>query len=148
LEAEGQVSTVDTSTGADGKKHPRSKKSKPTIGIEKIRGPEPKPGQTPAEFVSEMRRSLVQLKVHHGKQLQDLLEKAEREFKAIEVDVPDDLEGQVRAILDEHRDLCWDDAIQIVLDGAQLDHVRAKKQKAKKKSGDFTDVDEAEEDDK
>ncbi len=85
---------------------------------------------------------------HHGKQLQDLLEKAEREFKAIEVDVPDDLEGQVRAILDEHRDLRWDDAIQIVLDDTRLDHVRAKKQKAKKKSGDFTDVDEAEEDDK
>lgn len=46
--------------------------------------------------------------------------------------------------LKQHPELRWDDAIQIVLDGTQLDHVRAKKQKAKKKSGDFTDADEAE----
>ena len=41
-------------------------------------------------------------------------------------------------------DLRWDDAIQIVLDKTQLDHVRTEKQKAKKKSGDFTDADEDE----
>ena len=34
---------------------------------------------------------------------------------------------------------------RIVLDESQLDHVRAKKQKAKKRSGNFTDVDEDEE---
>jgi hypothetical protein len=48
---------------------------------------------------------------------------------------------------DVHGDLRWDDALQIVLDGTQLDHVRAEKQKAKKKSGDFTDADEGEEED-
>ena len=52
------------------------------------------------------------------------------------------LKEQVRAVLDEHGDLRWDDAIQIVLDKTQLDRVRAEKQKAKKKSGDFTDADE------
>ena len=52
------------------------------------------------------------------------------------------MKEQVRAILNKHADLRWDDAIQIVLDETQLDHVRAEKQKAKKKSGDFTDADE------
>jgi hypothetical protein len=51
------------------------------------------------------------------------------------------------AILDEHGDLRWDDAVQIVLDKTQLDRVRTEKQKAKKKSGDFTDADENEGDD-
>jgi hypothetical protein len=41
------------------------------------------------------------------------------------------------------RNLRWDDAIQIVLDKTQLDRVRTEKQKAKKKSGDFTDVDDS-----
>ena len=40
-------------------------------------------------------------------------------------------------------DLRWDDAVKLVL-GDQLDAVRAEKQKAKKKSGDFTDADEDE----
>ena len=46
---------------------------------------------------------------------------------------------QVRAILAEHPDLRWDDALKIVLDKRQLDAVRAEKRKIKKKSGDFTD---------
>jgi hypothetical protein len=50
------------------------------------------------------------------------------------------LADRVRAILDDHSDLRWDDAIQIALDETQLDRVRAEKQKAKKKSGDFTDA--------
>jgi hypothetical protein len=77
---------------------------------------------------------------HHSKQLRDVFEKAEREFKASKVVVPRDLHEQVREILDVHDDLRWDDAIQLVLDQTQLDHVRAKKQKAKKTSGDFTDA--------
>ena len=58
--------------------------------------------------------------------------------QAAAVAVPEDLEEQIRAVLDENDDLRWDDAVQIVLDETQLEHVRAKKQKAKKKSGDFT----------
>ena len=49
------------------------------------------------------------------------------------------MKEQVRAVLDKHADLRWDDAVQIVLDKTQLDRVRTEKQKAKKKSGDFTD---------
>jgi hypothetical protein len=76
---------------------------------------------------------------HHGKQLGDVFRKAQEQFKASEADVPDDLDERVREILDEHNDLRWDDAIQVVLDETQLDHVREKKRKAKKTSGDFTD---------
>ena len=46
------------------------------------------------------------------------------------------------AVLDEGGDLRWDDAVQVVLDGTTLDRVREEKQKAKKKSGDFTSGDE------
>ena len=67
--------------------------------------------------------------------------------RTTEIEVPKDLNEQVRAVLDKHRDLRWDDAVQIVLDETQLDRVRAEKQKAKKKSGDFTDADEDDGDD-
>ncbi len=52
--------------------------------------------------------------------------------QAAAVAVPEDLEEQIRAVLDENDDLRWDDAVQIVLDETQLEHVRAKKQKAKR----------------
>jgi macrodomain Ter protein organizer (MatP/YcbG family) len=70
--------------------------------------------------------------------------RAEFDRQATEVEVPEDLQEQVRTILDEHSDLRWDDAVQIVLDETRLDHVRAEKQKTKKKSGDFTGTDEEE----
>jgi len=41
--------------------------------------------------------------------------------------------------------LRWDDAIRIVLEATALEDVRAKKQEAKKKSGDFTDAENDEE---
>jgi Topoisomerase 6 subunit A/Spo11, Toprim domain len=76
---------------------------------------------------------------HHSKQLREIFEKAEKEFKARRITIPDDLPEQVSKILEEHDDLRWDDALQLVLDDTQLDRVREKKQKAKKTSGDFTD---------
>jgi hypothetical protein len=78
---------------------------------------------------------------HYSQQLRKKFEEMRAEFdkQASEVEIPEDLQEQVRVILEDHRDLRWDDAIQIVLDKAQLDRVRAEKQKAKKKSGDFTD---------
>jgi hypothetical protein len=84
---------------------------------------------------------------HNSQELRKKFEKVRDEFKDAEVEVPTDLNEQVRAILDEHDDLRWDDAVQIVLDKTQLDHVRTEKQKAKKKSGDFTDAAEDEDDD-
>jgi hypothetical protein len=82
-----------------------------------------------------------------SKQLRDKFKEIIDGFEETEIKVPKNLKKQVRAILDKHNDLRWDDAIQIVPDETQLDHVRAKKQKARKKSGDFTDADEVEEDD-
>jgi hypothetical protein len=82
---------------------------------------------------------------HRSKELRKEFEEMEREFDESKVKVPKTLNKQVRAVLEKHPDLRWDDAIQIVLDETQLDHVRAEKQKAKKKSGDFTDADEGEE---
>jgi hypothetical protein len=68
---------------------------------------------------------------HRSKQLRDIFEEAEGEFDETEdeIDVPDDLELQVRKILEEHDDLRWDDAVQVALDETQLDHVREEKQR-------------------
>jgi len=79
------------------------------------------------------------LAFHASSELREIYEKAEEKFKATKIKVPRDLKKKVRAILAKHDDLRWDDAIQIVLDETQLDHVRQKKQKARKESGDFSD---------
>jgi hypothetical protein len=82
---------------------------------------------------------------HRNKELREQFEEMESEFEGTEVKVPKNLKKQVRAMLEKHPDLRWDDALKIVLDKTQLDAVRAEKQKAKKKSGDFTgDPDEDE----
>ena len=84
---------------------------------------------------------------HHSQELRKKFEQIKDALKDAEAEVPRNLNEQVRAILDEHGDLRWDDAVQIVLNKMQLDRVRAEKQKAKRKFGDFTNTDEAEEDD-
>ena len=78
---------------------------------------------------------------HRSQRLRERFEAMEQQFdkEAVAADIPDDLKQQVRAILAEHDDLRWDDAIQLVLDPTQLSRVRAEKEKAKKKSGDFTE---------
>src|SRR5262249_43601933 len=75
---------------------------------------------------------------HRSQQLREKFEEIKDEFEETEIDVPENLSEQVRAVLNEHNDLRWDDAVQIVLDETQQDHVREKKDEAKKKSGDFT----------
>jgi hypothetical protein len=81
---------------------------------------------------------------HRSKELREAFEEMESEFEESKVKVPKTLSRQVRAVLKKHPDLRWDDAIQVVLDDTQLDHVRAEKQKAKKESGDFTEDEEEE----
>ena len=83
---------------------------------------------------------------HHSQQLREKFKKMEDEFNETKIKVPRNLKKQIGAILDEHSDLRWDDAIRIILDET-VDHVRVEKQKAKNKSGDFTDVEEGEDDD-
>ena len=77
---------------------------------------------------------------HRSQRLRERFEEMEQQFdkEAAAADIPEDLEQRVRAVLAEHADLRWDDAIQVVLDETQLSRVRAEKEKAKKKSGDFT----------
>jgi hypothetical protein len=75
---------------------------------------------------------------HHSQELREIFEKAKSEYDEADIEVPSDLKERVRAILDEHDDLRWDDAIQIVLDETHLDHVREKKQEAREQSGDFS----------
>jgi Topoisomerase 6 subunit A/Spo11, Toprim domain len=82
---------------------------------------------------------------HRSKELKEQFDKLVAEFKASKIRVPKNLKNRVGAIVRKHPGLRWDNAIQIVLDETQLDHVMAKKQKAKKESGDFTDTDEEDE---
>jgi hypothetical protein len=82
---------------------------------------------------------------NRSQQLREKFEKMEAEFKETKIKVPKNLKAKVRAVLAKQPDLRWDDAVEIVL-GATLDDVRAKKQKAKEKSGDFSDADEDEDD--
>jgi hypothetical protein len=80
-----------------------------------------------------------------SQQLREKFEALQKEFEdeGTKIEVPKDLAELVRADLEKHDGLRWDDAVQIVLDETQLDRVRAEKQKAKRKSGDFTDGDAA-----
>jgi uncharacterized membrane protein len=84
------------------------------------------------------------LAFHRGEQLREKFEEMQEEFdeEADEIEIPTDLKERVSAVLTEQADLRWDDAIRLVLDETQLDRVRADKEKAKKKSGDFTGGDE------
>jgi DNA topoisomerase 6 subunit A-like protein len=85
---------------------------------------------------------------HRSERLREKFEEmeAESDDKADEIAVPEDLKEQVRAVLDAHADLRWDDAVRVVLDDKTLARVREDKAKAKKKSGDFTG-DDGEDDD-
>jgi hypothetical protein len=85
---------------------------------------------------------------HRNQQLREKFEELLEEFEAEDEDirVPKNLKNRVRVVLDKHPDLRWDDAIQIVLDKRCLVRVRAEKQKAKRKSGDFTDADDEDDD--
>jgi hypothetical protein len=75
---------------------------------------------------------------HRSQQLEDKFEEMKHAVKETRIKVPKDLKKRVRGILTKHTDLRWDDAVQIVLDKTQLSEVRANKETAKKKSGDFT----------
>jgi hypothetical protein len=60
-----------------------------------------------------------------------------------DVQVPGDLEDQVRKLLGEHPHLRWDDAVRLVLDEDSLEDIEAKKTKGKEEAGDFSGSEEA-----
>jgi hypothetical protein len=84
---------------------------------------------------------------HRSEQLREKFEEMEEEFdeEAAAIKIPRGLKKRIHAILAKHADLRWDEAIRLVLDGTQLDRVRAEKEKARKKSGDFTSAGEDDE---
>jgi hypothetical protein len=82
---------------------------------------------------------------HRSKQLREKFEEIEHTFEATKIRVPKNLRDQLCAILTEHPYLRWDDAIRLVLDPDALEEVRTKKQEARRKSGDFTGVEDEEE---
>jgi hypothetical protein len=73
-------------------------------------------------------------------QLREKFEEMEAEFdeEVDEVKIPKGIRKQVEAILGKHPDLRWDDAVRVTLNRDALAEVRADKEKAKKKSGDFS----------
>jgi hypothetical protein len=80
---------------------------------------------------------------HRSRELRERFEELESEFdnETAEVPIPEDLKQRVRAILAEHDDLRWDDAVWLALDETELEGVREEKRRARKKSGDFTEDD-------
>jgi hypothetical protein len=84
---------------------------------------------------------------HRSQGLREKFDEMVEDFDrdAEEVEVPADLKEQVLAVLAKHDDFRWDDAVQIVLDEGQLDHVREKREEARKESGDFTERGDADE---
>jgi hypothetical protein len=83
---------------------------------------------------------------HHSNELRNVFEEAQGEYEDEEhaIEIPKNLRGQVRAVLQKNNDLRWDEALQVVLDETQLDRVRTEKKKARTKAGDFTDNDDEE----
>jgi hypothetical protein len=87
---------------------------------------------------------------HRSERLREEFEETARQVKAEDVDeikVPKNLAKRVRAKLAKHRDLRWDEALQLVLDEKQLDRVRERKRKAKKEAGDFSGAGDEDDDD-
>jgi len=82
----------------------------------------------------------------YSDELREAFEEAQRNFKATEITIPEDLREQVGKILEQDQDIRWDDAVRIVL-GDTIDDIREDKEKVKKAAGDFTQADDDEEDD-
>ena len=72
-----------------------------------------------------------------GVRLKKVFEEAEKTFDDSSTEVPTDLDQKVREVLEEHDDLRWDDAVQIVLNKDLLGDLRKAKREEKAKAGNF-----------
>ena len=79
---------------------------------------------------------------HRSNELREEFEELESEFEESKIKIPKNLKNQVRAVLEKHPDLRWDDALHLVLDKTHLDRVREEKNKRKAKAGNFVDDDD------
>jgi hypothetical protein len=77
---------------------------------------------------------------HKSQQIEAAFERLQEDMPDDDdVEVPGDLENQVRKLLDRHSHLRWDDAVQLVLDEDKLQDIEAKKTKSKEEAGDFSE---------
>jgi hypothetical protein len=81
---------------------------------------------------------------HRSERLREKFEEMEEKFdaEAEEVAVPVDLRAQVEAVLAEHENFRWDDAVQTVIDDTLVERIEEKKREAKEKTRDFFEDDE------
>jgi hypothetical protein len=77
---------------------------------------------------------------HKSQKIEEAFEELQEDMPdEDDVQVPGDLEDQVRKLLDKHPHLRWDDAVQLVLDEDKLKDIEAKKTKSKEEAGDFSE---------
>jgi hypothetical protein len=78
-----------------------------------------------------------------GIRLKKVFEEAEQTFgEGPSIEIPEDLDKKVREVLEEHNDLRWDDAVQIVLNKELLGDLRKAKREVKAKAGNFIEPEE------
>ena len=76
---------------------------------------------------------------HKSQELEDAFAKLQEDMTdEDDVEVPEDLEDQVRKLLDKHPHLRWDDAVRLTFDETKLEEIEAKKTKGKEEAGDFS----------
>jgi len=76
---------------------------------------------------------------HKSQKIEDAFDDLQEEMPdEDDVEVPPDLEDQVRKLLDQHSHLRWDEAVHLVLDEGKLQDIEAKKTKSKEEAGDFS----------
>jgi hypothetical protein len=77
---------------------------------------------------------------HKSQELEDAFAELQEDMTdEDDVEVPEDLEDQVRKLLDKHPHLRWDDAVRLTFDETKLEEIEAKKTKSKEEAGDFSE---------
>jgi hypothetical protein len=77
---------------------------------------------------------------HKSQKLEDAFEQLQEDMQdQDDVEVPEDLESQVRTILEAHPHLRWDNAVRLTFDESKLEDIEAEKTKDKEEAGDFSE---------
>jgi hypothetical protein len=77
---------------------------------------------------------------HKSQKIEDAFDKLLEDLKEEDdVEVPGDLEDQVRTILDNYPHLRWDDAVRLTFDEDKLEEIESERAKDKEKAGDFSE---------
>jgi hypothetical protein len=77
---------------------------------------------------------------HKSQELEEAFDELQEDMpEEDDVEVPEDLEDQVRKLLDKHPHLRWDDAVRLTFDETKLEEIEGKKTKSKEEAGDFSE---------